>query len=133
MSGICISYEKGYLYKDNLGNIIEYPDYFDKTVKDLRKLQKKAARQVAGSSNNKKTLIAIEGTKRKMSAQAKSFVGKTSNTLVGNFDNIQMLPAPKPAPGEITGIKYIANYNMLCRQIRQKQEVVRNSQREFPL
>jgi putative transposase len=70
------------------GTEIENPKHLKKSIKKLKKLQRKVSKKVKGSSNRKKSVIKLAKLHEKVSNKRLDFLHKTTNYLVTNYDTL---------------------------------------------
>ena len=67
---------------------IENPKHLRKSIKKLKKLQRKVSKKVKGSSNRKKSIIKLAKLHEKVANRRLDFLHKTTYNLVTNYDTL---------------------------------------------
>ena len=75
-----------HFYVDSFGNQIDYPQYYRKMEKKLKKEQKKLSKKVYQSNNYYKQLRVVQKLHAKVMNQRKDFLHKLSVMLVDKYD-----------------------------------------------
>ena len=83
-----LDYKSDGLYMDSNGNLANYPKYYRKTQKRLKRLQQKYSRQQKGSKNHEKTRLKIQKLHDHISNQRKDFLHKLSTAITKQYDVI---------------------------------------------
>lgn len=74
------------LYKDSEGNEPQYPRYYRRTEKNLKKEQRKLSKMVKGSNNRAKQRIKVATLNEKVANQRKDFLHKQSRQIANAYD-----------------------------------------------
>ena len=83
---IGFDYSSHDFYVDSNGNIANYPRYYRKAEKKLKKLQRKLSKMVYGSKNYYKQLLKAQNYHEHVANQRKDFIFKTCASLIKEYD-----------------------------------------------
>lgn len=83
---IGFDYSSHDFYVDSNGNIANYPRYYRKAEKKLKKLQRKLSKMVYGSKNYYKQLLKVQNYHEHVANQRKDFIFKTCASLIKEYD-----------------------------------------------
>jgi putative transposase len=81
-----LDYSMHELYKDSNGNEPQYPRYYRKSEKKLKKAQRKLSLMQKGSKNRDKQRIVVAKLHEKVSNQRKDFLHKQSRQITNAYD-----------------------------------------------
>ena len=82
---IGFDYSSHDFYVDSNGNIANYPRYYRKAEKKLKKLQRKLSKMVYGSKNYYKQLLKVQNYHEHVANQRKDFIFKTCVSLIKEY------------------------------------------------
>lgn len=85
-SFIGLDYSMHELYVDSNGNEAKYPGFYRKSLKKLKKEQRKLSRMVIGSNNFYKQVKRVAKLYEHITNQRKDFLHKLSRNIVDNYD-----------------------------------------------
>lgn len=83
---IGFDYSSHEFYVDSYGNKANYPRYYRKSERRLKKLQQKLSKKVYGSKNYYKQLVKVQNYHEHIANQRKDFIFKTCALLINDYD-----------------------------------------------